>query len=186
MSMDGQLSKNQALRLEIYDLLECAAAALVICVLIFVFAVKIVNVDGSSMNPTLADRDKLLVSDLFFTPKQGDIVVVKIAEFDSEPLVKRIIATQGQTVDIDFSAGVVYVDGKALDEPYTASPTNDREDFSGPQTVPPGCVFVMGDNRNRSTDSRYSLIGMVDERLIIGRAYITIFPFQHFGSVVSQ
>ena len=88
----------------------------------------------------------------------------------TDPIVKRVIATEGQTVDIDFEEGVVYVDGVALDEPYVNSTTNERENFTEPVTVPEGCVFVMGDNRNRSTDSRSAAIGCVDTRYIIGKA----------------
>lgn len=179
--MPDENSEKTRGRLELYDVLEIVAAALVICVITFVFAVRIVDVDGSSMYPTLYDRDKLIVSNLFFKPEQGDIVVLKKADFMDQPIVKRVIAVGGQTVDIDFDSGTVYVDGKALDEPYTASPTNDPEDFQGPQTVPAGCIFVMGDNRNKSTDSRFSLVGMVDERLVLGRVYLIIFPFSHFG-----
>ena len=104
-------------------------------------------------------------------------------EFKDEALVKRVIATAGQTIDIDFNRGIVYVDGVAMDEPYINALTENRDDFQGPQTVPEGCVFVMGDNRNESTDSRHATIGMVDARLIIGKVYFTVFPFSDFGSV---
>jgi signal peptidase I len=100
-------------------------------------------------------------------------------------LVKRIIAVEGQTVDIDFDAGVVYVDGEALDEPYTYEPTFTREDFEGPVTVPEGCVFVMGDNRNGSTDSRDSRVGFAETRDIIGKVYIVIYPGQDMQGVRS-
>lgn len=98
-----------------------------------------------------------------------------------EPIVKRVIAVEGQTIDIDFDKGVVYVDGVALDEPYIYEPTYKQLDFSGPVTVPEGCVFVMGDNRNGSTDSRYSVLGCIDTRLIQGRVYLTVFPLKNFG-----
>ena len=100
-----------------------------------------------------------------------------------EPIVKRIIATEGQTVDIDFDDGVVYVDGKALDEPYVNEPVHDRENFEGKITVPEGCVFVMGDNRNASTDSRDARLGCVDTRYIMGRVYFTLFPVKNIGVV---
>ena len=100
-----------------------------------------------------------------------------------DTLVKRIIATEGQVVDIDFNEGVVYVDGVALDEPYTNTPTNEREGFTGPVTVPEGYVFVMGDNRNGSTDSRDSRIGLIDERQILGKVVLRVFPIQDFGFV---
>ena len=169
-------------RSDIYDWLQCIVMAIVICVLFFSFIVRLVDVVGSSMYPTLEDGDKIIVSNLFYTPKQGDIIVFRKDEYREEPLVKRIIAVEGQTVDIDFEKGIVYVDGEALDEPYIAELTNDPEDFFGPVEVPEGCIFVMGDNRNASTDSRRSAIGMVDERCIMGKVYFTVFPLKNFGN----
>ena len=169
-------------RSDIYDWLQCIVMAIVICVLFFSFIVRLVDVVGNSMYPTLENGDKILVSDLFYKPKQGDIVVFRKDEYREEPLVKRIIAVEGQTVDIDFNLGIVYVDGEALDEPYIAEATANPEDFIGPVKVDEGCVFVMGDNRNASTDSRTSDIGMVDERCIMGKVYFTVFPLKNFGS----
>ena len=168
---------------EVYDWMQCIVTALVFCVLLFVFVVRLVDVNGPSMQPTLWNSDKMVVSNILYTPKQGDIIIFKKTQFKDEALVKRVIATAGQTVNIDFSRGVVYVNGEALDEPYTAEPTNNQIDFNGEVTVPEGCIFVMGDNRNDSTDSRDNRIGMVDTRLVIGKVYITLFPFAHFGSV---
>jgi signal peptidase I len=170
-----ELRKRTA-RAEAYDWLQCIVSAMLICVLIFVFLARVVGVIGSSMNPTLNDGDMLIISDLFYTPKQGDIVVLRKESFKDEPLVKRVIAVAGQTVDIDFNEGVVYVDGVALAEDYTAEPTLRQLDFSGPVTVPEGTVFLMGDNRNDSTDSRSSRIGFVDVRYIMGKAYLLILP----------
>ena len=135
------------------------------------------------MVPTLEQSDKVVISNLFYHPKQGDVVVLRKQTLMEEPIVKRIIATEGQTVDIDFDDGVVYVDGKALDEPYVNEPVHDRENFEGKITVPEGCVFVMGDNRNASTDSRDSRLGIVDERCILGHVLRVVFPFSEFGSV---
>ena len=161
---------------EALDWLQCIVSALVAAILIFTFFARTITVVGSSMVPTLEEGNLLIVSKLFYQPKYGDVVVLRKESFMTDPIVKRVIATEGQTVDIDFEAGVVYVDGVALDEPYVNSATNERENFTEAVTVPEGCVFVMGDNRNASVDSRKSEIGMLDTRLILGRAYAVIYP----------
>ncbi len=120
-----------SLRRDIYDWMQCIVVAIIVCVLLFSFAVRLVDVVGVSMNPTLADGDKIIVSNLFYDPKPGDIIVFRKDEYRAEPLVKRIIAVEGQTVDIDFDRGIVYVDGEPLDEPYIAEPTTDPIDFTG-------------------------------------------------------
>ncbi|MEG1632560.1 MAG: signal peptidase I [Oscillospiraceae bacterium] len=168
---------------EVYDWIQCVVVALLFCVLLFSFFTRLVDVIGSSMYPTLEDRDKIVISKLFYTPKQGDIIVFRKDSFKDEPLVKRIIATEGQTVDIDFQKGIVYVDGKALDEPYIAELTLEPLNFNGQITVPEGCIFVMGDNRMHSTDSRDNRIGCVDTRCIMGKVYFTVYPLKNFGSV---
>ena len=173
----------RSVRSDIYDWLQCIVMAIVICVLFFSFIVRLVDVVGNSMYPTLENGDKIIVSNLFYTPKQGDIVVFRKDEYREEPLVKRIIAVEGQTVDIDFERGIVYVDGEPLDEPYIAEPATDPENFIGPVEVPEGCIFVMGDNRNASTDSRDSRLGMVDERYILGHVQSVVFPISDFGTV---
>ena len=173
-----------ATRRDIYDWIQCLTSALIVCVVIFIFFIRVIDVKGMSMYPTLNNEDKMLVSDLFYTPKAGDIVVFKKDEYSSEKaLVKRVIATEGQEINIDFDNGIVYVDGVALEEDYINELTTTKLDFIGPQTVPDGCVFVMGDNRNMSTDSRKTEIGMVDNRLIIGKVYCVIFPLESFGAV---
>ncbi len=165
-------------KMELYDWIQCVVVALVVGILVFMFLLRVVNVKGNSMYPTLHDEDKILTTNFLYTPKPGDVVVVQTDSYGPEPLVKRVIATEGQTVDIDFEKGIVYVDGEALDEPYINAPTMEREDFSGPVTVPEGCLFLMGDNRNRSTDSRTESIGMVDTRCVIGRAVMIVYPSQ--------
>ena len=174
--------RPESARSEIYDWIQCIVAALVICVLLFSFGLRLVDVVGSSMYPTLENGDKVIVSNIFYEPKQGDIIVFRKDAYREEPLVKRVIAVGGQTVDIDFDLGIVYVDGVPLDEPYIAEPTTESLDFSGPVTVEEGTVFVMGDNRNHSTDSRYSQIGCVDVRCIMGKVYYTVFPIKNFGN----
>ena len=171
-------------RRETYDWIQCIITALIICVVVFSFFIRVIDVSGSSMNPTLQDGDKMLVSDLFYKPKVGDVVIFKKDEYDPDKaLVKRVIATEGQVVNIDFDLGIVYVDGEPFEEAYISELTRNKLDFIGPQTVPENCVFVMGDNRNASTDSRDARLGCVDERYIMGRVYFTLFPVKNIGVV---
>ena len=155
---------------------------LAIVTILFTFFFRLVAVDGSSMYPTLVDKDYLVLESnfLYRNVNQGDIVVLKVDYFD-KPIVKRVIATGGQTVDIDFDLGIVYVDGEALDESYTFEPTYRSyleigEGLDYPVTVPEGSVFVLGDNRNHSADSRYAPLGCVDESRILGRVLLRILP----------
>ena len=162
---------------ELYDWIYCLLFALIVCVILFAFVFHVIDVVGSSMVPTLHNGDKMLVSGLFYKPKAGDVVVFKKKEYDpNKALVKRVIATEGQEINMDFANGIVYIDGEAIAEPYINELTYNKLDFIGPKTVPEGCVFVMGDNRNASVDSRKSEIGMLDTRLILGRAYAVIYP----------
>ena len=179
-----ELSFGEKSHREIYDWVHCLSIALIICVVIFAFFIRLIDVRGTSMNPTLNNGDKMLVSGLFYSPKAGDVVVFKKDEYDPErALVKRVIATEGQVINIDFDNGIVYVDGEPLEEDYIMEPTTNKIDFIGPQTVPEGCVFVMGDNRNASTDSRKNEIGMVDSRLILGKAYFVIYPLSQARTI---
>ena len=181
---EPQLPPSVQLRLDLYDWIQSLMVALVICVAIFIFAVRVIDVSGSSMYPTLRDGDKMIVSNLFYKPKYGDIVVFKTDSYDPDrALVKRVIATEGQEISLDFDNGVVYINGSPIEEDYIAELTTTKLDFIGPQTVPEGCVFVMGDNRNASTDSRKKEIGMVDERMILGRAYYVAFPVSDMGPI---
>lgn len=170
--------------MEVYEWLQCVVVALVVCILAFVFAGRVIGVDGDSMVPTLLDRDKVIISSLLGEPEQGDIVVLTKRAFSNEPIVKRVIATEHQTVDINFDTGEVWVDGVLLDEPYINAPTHKHYDMTFPATVPEGCIFVMGDNRNKSTDSRESTIGMVDTRCVLGKLCAVIMPFSRFEIVL--
>lgn len=176
-------NKKQTTKMEIYDWIQCVVYALVVCVVVFVFFFRTIDVIGHSMEPTFQEHDKLIVSNLFYEPAYGDIVVLRKDSYSESPIIKRVIATEGQTIDIDFENGIVYVDGEELYEPYIAEPTTRSLDFDGEMTVPEGCVFVMGDNRNASNDSRDDKIGMVDTRYIIGREIFRLYPFSKFGFV---
>lgn len=176
--MNNQKSMNS-----IYEFVSIVATAVVAVAVAFTFIFRTVGVVGDSMFPTLHNGDRIILSAYNFTPEYGDIVVTcqpDNSPFIEDVLVKRIIATEGQTVDIDFENSIVYVDGVALDEPYINEPTRDREDFSKPVTVPEGYVFVMGDNRNHSTDSRDNRIGMIREEYILGKALFRMMPFGQF------
>ena len=172
------MTPGQRARREIYDWIQSLMAALIFCVILFSFVIRLIDVKGPSMNPTLYEGDKMVVSDLLYKPKAGDIVIFKNVDENNEEkaLVKRVIATEGQEVNIDFENGIVYVDGEPLEEEYAAEPIHNKLDFIGPKTVPDGCVFVLGDNRNSSRDSRAKSIGMVDERLILGKVYAVVYP----------
>lgn len=170
---DDDWQKNMLLYL--HDLV-CLAAILIVVTLLFV---RVVVVSGTSMTNTLMNGDYLLVlSNTFYKePKQGDIIVASKDSFDNgAPIVKRVIATEGQTVDIDFEAGIVYVDGVALDEPYTRTATNIQEGVTFPLTVDEGCIFVLGDNRNGSRDSRYPGIGQISKQEVLGKVFFLFLP----------
>lgn len=167
----------------VYEWVQCLVAALLICVIIFSFFFRIIGIKGSSMVPTFHNGDSVIISNILYTPSNGDVVVLRKDTFQEEPIIKRVIAVAGQTVNIDFEQGIVYVDDEPIDEPYIAEPTHNRMDFEGEVLVPEGSVFVMGDNRNASTDSRYSVIGCVDNRYIMGKVLLRIFPFNQFGTV---
>ena len=179
-----QVSPELQARREAYDWIQSLISALLICVLVFVFVMRIMDVHGTSMVPTLHNGDKVLVSDLFYEPARGDIVVFKKDGYDdNKALVKRVVAVAGDVVNIDFDRGIVYINGEAAEEDYIDVLTTTKIDFIGPQTVPENCLFVLGDNRNASTDSRDKRIGMVDKRLVVGKVLLVIYPFNSFGGV---
>jgi len=165
-------------KMELYDWMQCAVSAIIFAIFVFVFIGRTIGVEGHSMLQTLHSNDRVVISGLFYTPKNGDIIIFRppTEAFGNTPLVKRVVATEGQTLDINFETGDVIVDGVILDEPYINAPTNNRLNFTGPVTVPDGHVFVMGDNRNNSSDSRDSRIGMVDTRYILGKVLFMIIP----------
>ena len=169
------LTWQQGMLLYLHDLIYMLSVIMIVFLLLF----RMVVVSGPSMYSTLWDGDWLLVtgSVLYQEPKRGDIIVASKDSFnDGEPIIKRVIATEGQTVDIDFEAGIVYVDGVPLEEDYTYTPTNAQEGIVFPITIADGCIFAMGDNRNGSKDSRHPTIGMIDTREVLGRAVFLMFP----------
>lgn len=152
---------------------------LLIVMLLFLLVFRIIVVSGASMKMTLLDGDYLLLlSNTFYhQPERGDIVVISKESFDNgKPIVKRVIATEGQTVDIDFENGIVYVDGEAQQEDYINVPTTVDGGTPLPLTVAEGCLFVMGDNRGVSLDSRYPEVGQVDKREVLGKAIFLMYP----------
>lgn len=171
--------KQTAKGRDLYEWVQSLVGSVLVVVAIFTFVIRMMGVDGHSMLNTLQHGDRLLVvnSMLYHDYKYGDIVILrKNGVFDDDPIVKRVIAVEGQTVDIDFAEGIVYVDGEALEEDYIREPTYTAEGTEFPLTVPGGSIFVMGDNRNGSSDSRDYRLGTVDTRYVIGKAAFLIFP----------
>lgn len=168
--------KKRTARLDAYDWIQSIVSTLLIVIIAFIFIGRQIGVDGTSMRDTLHHEDSVFVTSLFYTPKYGDILIIKVAAYGDTPLVKRVIATEGQTININFDTSEVSVDGVVLSEPYIREPTKVRHNFEGEVTVPEGCVFVMGDNRNASIDSRHELVGFVDVRNIIGKVHVILLP----------
>ena len=163
---------------DLYEWVQALVCSVLVVVVIFTFVIRLIGVDGHSMVPPLqnGDRVRVLHSMLYDDYKYGDIVVLRKDSFLEDPIVKRVIAVENQTVDIDFSTGSVYVDGVLLKEDYINELTFLEEGTEFPLTVPKGSVFVMGDNRNHSSDSRDSRLGTVDTRYVIGKAVFLAFP----------
>lgn len=183
---------------EVFDWIETLIMAMIFIIVLFTFVIRVNTVEGESMLPTLNDGQKLLVTDLFYTPSYNDIVIVQAAKLDGgKPIIKRVIGLPGDRISIDFTAGTVYRNGEALKietknniiyedgHKINALTTRNLEMASGQEyTVPENCYFVLGDNRNRSTDSRaLSSVGYVDKNYIAGRVIFSIFPFNSIGFI---
>ncbi len=177
---------------DLLDWCDSFAFSLFIIILIFMFVIRIVVVEGRSMMPTLRDGDRVLILHMFSDPKQGDVIVMN-SDALGKTIIKRVIATEGQEVEIDYSTDEVLVDGEKIDESYLSgasldmhvlniftSQNYDENSRTYKYTVPDDCVFVLGDNRNNSTDSR--AIGCVPVDCILGRVFVRIFPFSKFGA----
>lgn len=177
----------------VFEWLDVVVASVVVVVILFTFVFRMVRIDGDSMRNTLFNGERVIITDMFYTPKRGDIVVISRNTENSsvvgsykEPIIKRVIATEGDLVDIDFNRGIVYVNNEALTEDYIKEPTYIRGDVEFPLVVKENCVFVLGDNRNDSKDSRSSEIGdngQVDVKYILGHAVLRVFPLNKFGGL---
>ena len=203
-----QEEKSSSVIGDILDVIESVISSVFFVVLLFAFVCRPVTVDGRSMLPTLKDKDKLILISAFYTPEQGDIVVVNNehsntfvpgseTELGQGPgitpgpndgnikrIIKRVIAKGGQEINIDFEKGIVYVDGEALSESYINTPTyRDEGAFEYPFVIPEGYVFVMGDNRNDSADSRDTRVGLIKEEDVLGKVFVRVYPFDRFGFV---
>ncbi len=172
---EEKLTWQQSLVTYMHDLAYMLSAI----VLLFLLLFRVIVVSGDSMKSTLIDGDYLLLlSNVFYQePEAGDIIVASKDSFDDgAAIIKRVIATEGQIVDIDFDNGIVYVDGLPIDEPYINNLTTRQEGVLFPLIVEEGCIFVLGDNRAVSKDSRHPEIGLIDTREVLGKALVLMLP----------
>ena len=179
------LKGMDAIKGDLYIWLQAFVLISVAVVLCFAYLGRVVTVSGSSMEPTLRNGDMLLLRSGAGGVEQGDVVVLTREDFLDEPIVKRVIATEGQTVVIDYTENSVTVDGERLKEPYVVE-VMAQPYFSGPVetvTVPEGEIFVMGDNRNHSSDSRHPDLGTVDLRCVLGEAKAVLLPLGRMKTI---
>ncbi len=174
---ENDTKSQKSISKSIVDLVSIIASSIVAIMVVFTFLFRIVGVSGPSMMNTLMDGDWLIVSAFITEPERGDIVIVTQPNAYHEPIVKRVIAVGGDTIDIDFDTATVSVNGKVINEPYLGSPTtNDEYAWQYPLTLKEGQVFVMGDNREFSSDSRSPDIGLIEENYILGQVMLRFSP----------
>ncbi len=178
---------------ELLDWVVAIVIAVVVALIVRNYVLTLVKVQGQSMEPTLQNADRLYVNRLFYEPEKGDVVIFVSESDPNHPYVKRVIATAGDTVYIDFSTGDVFVNGRLIEENYIKEKTylmgsyiheqieNGTYSPENPIKIEEGYIFVMGDNRNNSKDSRE--LGPIPIDEVLGGAVFRFWPFENFGSV---
>lgn len=167
-----------------YDLFESIVIAFLIIIVLVVFVFRAVTVDGDSMEPNFHDQDKIITTNIFYTPQKGDVVVVDKNNVLGKPIIKRVIAVAGDTVKYEYATGFVYVNGEKITEDYILADNSINPYTSDIEmTVKDGYIFVMGDNRHNSNDSRNSEIGQINVKNILGKAVLRIYPFNNIGVI---
>ncbi len=190
---DNNVKETRTLWHEVFEWFDCIVITMICILFLFTFIFRQVQIDGSSMEDTLTDGERVIVSDLFYTPKYGDIVIISSEVYDNKPIIKRVIATENQWVDI--RDGSVFV-GDTVDTMVKVGNEFANSDFTEetigeglygtqkyPLQVPKNCIFVLGDNRHVSLDSRTTAVGVVDKRQILGKAIYRVYPLQKFGDL---
>lgn len=161
----------------VYDAVATLETAVIILILLFSLVLRPAAVIGNSMLPSFSGGDRVACIHSFSGYERGDVIIISHATRMDESIIKRVIAVGGDTVDIDFYKGTVSVNGQVLDEPYVNTPTNLSYDMTFPVTVPEGKLFVLGDNRNGSLDSRSTDIGFINENKVLGKVVFRFYPF---------
>ena len=193
-NMHVRPKSHKALR-EVYEWLDAVAISIIVIILLFTFVFRIVGIKGESMENTLYSGDRVIISNLFYTPQVGDVIVISRnylnesgdTDESDTPIIKRVIATEGQEVSIDPKTGIVSVDGVELTENYikpgAITTWGDGSSEARTVVVEKGHIFVMGDNRGNSLDSRDSSIGQVDVRYVLGHALMRVYPVDSIGGL---